>query len=81
MPKLMVRYRTYYLQPRIWAVKVAPRVVNDLERALKDLLTHRDLNADKKRKRELVVECTELEHAFVTVAAHGDRSKIITLGC
>lgn len=79
--KLLARYRTYYLHPRIWAVQVPAAAVNDLEKVLKDVAAYRDLNADKKRKRELVLDCEAMEEAFVTIAAHGDRRKIVVLEC
>lgn len=81
LTKLLARYRTYYLHPRIWAVQVPAAAVNDLEKVLKDVAAYRDLNADKKRKRELVLDCEAMEEAFVTVAAHGDRRKIVVLEC
>jgi len=77
LSKLRGRYRTYYPNPRIWAVRVhAPK---DVEKALKDLACARGLaidDADTKRRRELVVRGSEIDDLFVAVATGGDRKRV-----
>lgn len=77
LEKLRFRYRTYYLNPKIMAVEVPLVGLNAVEKVLKDVVTHRDLHADKKGKRELALDSPQLEEAFVAVAAHGDRSRLV----
>lgn len=58
-------------------VPVLPAACADIEAVLKDVAHHRGLNANKKRRRELVVGGEAMERVFLTVAAHGDASRMM----